>query len=333
MTAATELDLRTPFARADRMRFSGHETFAVRYTWLPKAYRYLLQDGSLCFQDEEHVMIELGLGKNMVRALRFWMETFGLAFLTDNGLQLTPFARRILDLDGLDPFLEDTRTLWLLHTKISVRPTDALCAWDVLVNRWNKGEFTKSEAVKAFRRESEYFAPKPHSDVTLNQHFDAFIHTYMPSHAVNGSPEETLDCPLAELGLIETAGERRSGADGRRETVYRFNRDSKPEISSALFEYVVDQAFSAHKRAESSRTFRELLYGPYGPGQVLRLPEDELRSRLEQLIDSQPRTYSLQMSAVQMVLRRNKPVADESADERLAFEERLLNDVYPQVSR
>lgn len=332
MTGAMEVDARIPFARAQGMRFSGHETFAVRYTWIPKAYRYLWQQDVSSFKNEEDVMIELGLGKNMVRSLRFWLDAFGLVTGAEDGLVLTEFAHRVLGVRGLDPFLEDPRTLWLLHARLSMRSNDALCAWDVLVNRWNKSEFTKSEAVRAFRRESERYAPKPHSEVTLGQHFDAFIHTYVPSHGGAG-PEETLDCPLAELRFIEAYGEKRSGEAGRRETVYRFNRELKPEVSDALFEYVVDQAFAVHKQSEGSRTFRELLYGPYGPGQVFRLPEDDLRVRLERLVDSLPHVYTLQMSAVQIVLHRFKPIAEESPDERRAFADRVLGAVYSEVAR
>ena len=51
-------------------RFSGHESFACRYAWLPKAYRALRND-PLIFSDEPRAMVELGLGKNMVRSLRF----------------------------------------------------------------------------------------------------------------------------------------------------------------------------------------------------------------------------------------------------------------------
>ncbi|MBI4817745.1 MAG: DUF4007 family protein [Deltaproteobacteria bacterium] len=331
MTPTAPPDDRAPFGSATNMRFSGHETFAVRYTWIPKAFRYLSHESS-SFKDEENVMVELGLGKNMVRSLRFWLEAFGLAKPSDEGLTLTEFSRAILSPGGLDPFLEDPKTLWLLHAQLSMRSQDAICAWDVLVNRWNKGEFSKSEAVRAFRRESERYASKPHSDVTLSQHFDVFIHTYVPTHSRSVGLEETLDCPLKELLLVEPHGERRNGADGRRETVYRFNRDPKPEISAPLFEYVIDQAFAVHKQTESSRTLRELLYGPYGPGQVLRLPEDDLRVRIEDLAESQPRRYKLQMSAVQMVLHRSKPVADESPEERSEIEDRLLGAVYSQVS-
>ncbi len=52
------------------MRFSGHESFVCRYAWLPKAFRAIVQDPA-AFRDEEQAMVSLGVGKNMVRSIRF----------------------------------------------------------------------------------------------------------------------------------------------------------------------------------------------------------------------------------------------------------------------
>jgi uncharacterized protein DUF4007 len=54
-------------------RFSGHETFPCRYTWLPKAFK-AIKDDPRAFTDEESAMVKLGVGKNMVRAMRFWAQ-------------------------------------------------------------------------------------------------------------------------------------------------------------------------------------------------------------------------------------------------------------------
>ena len=50
-------------------RISGHESFPCRYTWLPKAVRGIGVDFKL-FGDEERAMVDLGVGKNMVRSIR-----------------------------------------------------------------------------------------------------------------------------------------------------------------------------------------------------------------------------------------------------------------------
>src|SRR4051812_880976 len=113
------------------LRFSGHETFACRYAWLPKAFRALKANPAI-FNDENQVMVDLGIGKNMVRSLRFWVEAAGLAEAAGRELQLTDFANLIFGPDGFDPFLEDIRTLWLLHWKISSRRKGGLFAWRFL---------------------------------------------------------------------------------------------------------------------------------------------------------------------------------------------------------
>ena len=59
-------------------RISGHETFSCRYTWLPKAVRGLRENPRL-FSDEARAMVDLGVGKNMVRSIRFWSQVAGVA--------------------------------------------------------------------------------------------------------------------------------------------------------------------------------------------------------------------------------------------------------------
>ena len=59
-------------------RYSGHETFPCRYTWLPKAVRGLTTNGQL-FSDEDAAMVALGVGKNMVRSIRFWADAAEIA--------------------------------------------------------------------------------------------------------------------------------------------------------------------------------------------------------------------------------------------------------------
>lgn len=50
--------------------FSGHETFQCRHLWLKKGYDFV--KSGKAFSDEDAV-VELGVGKNMVTAIRYWM--------------------------------------------------------------------------------------------------------------------------------------------------------------------------------------------------------------------------------------------------------------------
>ena len=89
--------------------FSGHESFACKSHWLKRGYDFVNAGNN--FNDDEAV-VHLGVGKNMVASIRFWLKAFGL--LQEDGL--APIAGYIFDdASGKDPYLEDIGTLWLLH--------------------------------------------------------------------------------------------------------------------------------------------------------------------------------------------------------------------------
>ena len=50
--------------------FARHETFHPRYGWFRKAYTVAAEDPGVFGREEAPVVI--GVGKNMVRAIRFW---------------------------------------------------------------------------------------------------------------------------------------------------------------------------------------------------------------------------------------------------------------------
>src|SRR3982751_766102 len=98
--------------------FSGHETFPFRYPWLKKGYDAVLSDGSVFVRDD--AITTLGVGKNMVRSIRHWCLAAGILEEGDKeGLRPSDLGKLILADDGLDPYLEDPASLWLIHWKIA----------------------------------------------------------------------------------------------------------------------------------------------------------------------------------------------------------------------
>ena len=91
-------------------KFSGHETFHCRPIWLKKGFDFA--KSGMLFNDENAV-IELGVGKNMVASIKFWLRAFGFYNLHEN--ELEGLACDILNDDGFDPYLENEATLFLLH--------------------------------------------------------------------------------------------------------------------------------------------------------------------------------------------------------------------------
>jgi hypothetical protein len=141
--------------------------------------------------------------------------------------------------------------------------------------------------------------------VTLAQQLDVFLHTYIPTRGVKSAFEDWLDCPLAELELLHRVGERRVDGSGRHEPVYAFRREAKPEITMALLEYCLDDYWRRRHAREATLTYRDVATAPGSIGQVFKLPEDDIRTRLDAcaLIDSQ-RPFGYQPSAVQGLVSR-----------------------------
>ena len=93
-----------------RLVFSGHETFHCKNLWLKKGYDFVSNKGK--FTDE--ACIDLGVGRNMVSSIRFWLKSFDIIDTKDE--EITKVAEFIFnDENGKDKYLESETTLWLLH--------------------------------------------------------------------------------------------------------------------------------------------------------------------------------------------------------------------------
>jgi Protein of unknown function (DUF4007) len=271
---------------------------------LPKAVQSLAQNPCL-FRDEDQAMVRLGVGKNMVRSIRFWADAAGVSSPAKDGTSVvSSFGSDLLSESGYDPFLEDARTLWLIHWKIATS-AEPLFAWDYLLNSWHRPDFTASEAVTSLAEEASRIGKKL-SRVTLENHFTTFLHTYLPTRTKKGEVlEDNLDCPLVELDFVVNVGERTVPDSKRRETIYAFRTEEKPEISAELFFYCLDDFWTTKHSNESTLSFRDVCVGRGSPGQIFKLPEHSIRQRLENLENDARGCFSFQESAaLQRVVRR-----------------------------
>lgn len=262
-------------------KFSGHETFAFRYAWLPKAYLAVKSDDTI-FSDEDRAMVELGVGKNMVRSIRFWATLLGIIESDgEKSFQVTPFSRLLLDPDnGLDPYLEDIQTLWLLHWRLSTA-TEPLYIWHYLLNRLQESEMAVTVIATMIQR--ELGAEHKLSVNSLNSLVKVFFHTYVPTRGhKNKVIEDNLDCPLVQLRLIEYGGERNLSS-GKKESIYAFRRGEKPEISQALFLYCLNDYWRKTSHEETTLSFSQITSDEGCPGQVFKLTDDDIQSRLSKL--------------------------------------------------
>ena len=178
-----------------RYSFSGHESFYCKSLWLKKGYDFLAEGHS--FLDDDAV-VRLGVGKNMVTAIRFWLKVFGLT-INDKP---TPLAKLIFDSEhGCDSFVEDTNTLWLLH--YSLVRTNIASLYNLLFTDYQreKKEFDKASLDAFIQRKCSVPEQKNVYNVnTVNKDMGVLFKNYLTPE--NMTAMEDFSALLINLNLL-----------------------------------------------------------------------------------------------------------------------------------
>ena len=115
-------------------QLSGHETFPLRYGWLKKAFDEVGKtendenNRSVFLADD--AIARFGVGKNMVASMRHWATATGIIEDAPRPKHIvtTTLGQLIFGKQGLDPFMEDPATLWLIHWHLCGRETKTTCS-------------------------------------------------------------------------------------------------------------------------------------------------------------------------------------------------------------
>ena len=254
--------------------FSGHESFACRYGWIPKLYEAVQRDPEV-FASDDGAILALGLGRNMVKALRFWGGVFGLLTVERGVASNTSFAHRLLDpKTGRDPYLEDVDSLWRLHWNVTVH--GGLGAWVTAFLELQDTEVSRARLVELVRNRA-MTARGAISSGTAVAHVDMLIRSY-DFGRVSGvtTGDELLGCPLQELHLLET--QTANGA-----VVVRLPRGHKPELGMPAFAFALGDFWNGTARNSRSISMRSLLLDRRSPGAAFGLDETSMYEKLEEV--------------------------------------------------
>ena len=270
--------------------FARHETFHPRYGWFRKAYQSVADDPGIF--DAEDAPVRIGVGKNMVRAIRFWGLAGGLIGNgSQNGchrkpVERTPFGDRLFGHSGWDPWMEDPGTLWLLHWRLLAAPCQ-LPVWWLAFNEFHPIEFTDDDLAEAVTAQLESSVDwKIPNGSSVQKDVSALLRTYAPQERTKRtSIDDVLDCPLRELNLI-----RRATAPGR----YRFILGSKPTLPSEIATAAALDYAAGTVVGRKSISVSSLVHEPGSPGKAFKLNETELLAALEPTVR---RRYGLRLTS------------------------------------
>lgn len=275
--------------------FGRHETFTLRYAWLKRGYDAVAEPtrvwatpvdtmmGRYLFhkEDAHHC---LGVGKNMARSIRFWLQAcrvieeykveggrlpYGRATLFGEGLLATE--------GGLDPYTEQMGTWWLLHWMM-VSPGSHLPVWWTAFHTFPGVSFTTEQLLEHVEAQVEATSAwqrgKKVQSSTLRKDVLALLRNYAGTAGSRRRDlvDDQLDAPFVPLTLVRSTDEAH---------VFRFGVGPKPGLPPAVAAFA-----SLDFLARTGSTGRQVLIATLateqgGPGRAFKLTERDLTELLE----------------------------------------------------
>ena len=249
------------------MKFSGHETFAIREGWLHKGLKLLIEAPDKLVH--EFSADWLGVGKNMSRSIRHWLEVTGLAEREgrQSPLEETELGRLIYE---RDPYFIDIGTWWALHVNL-VTPQTQVYTWKWFFNTFTHSRFERSLCINRLMRDVEDSQSRSPSQNTIQRDVACLLQSYarvIPTE--NKDPEDALECPFVELGLLSYF---------RTSRYYQVHQREKA-IPTHLLGYALSMAFEEVRTGQDTFdiSLGEAATRPGGPGKAFVLTSESLLS-------------------------------------------------------
>ncbi|MGE0077640.1 MAG: DUF4007 family protein [Bacteroidales bacterium] len=275
-----------------KFTFSGHESFQCRHLWLKKGYDFVNKNKS--FSDEDAV-VELGVGKNMVSSIRFWMKAFNILTVND---ELTDFAHCLLSDDGFDPYLEDDASIWILHYQLVKRGFASI--YSIVFNelRKEKIEFTRDNFIGFLKRKAEIEKSFQINEKTLTEDFYVFSKMYIRSNAQSKDKEDTFSGLLTELDLVKTYSKGK-------EDVYIIENSERQDIPDEVILYSIldDDSF------DLSVNINSIEQNYSSVGSIFAINKSGILSKIENLTVKYPFLVFNDHAGIKELQFKTKPTA------------------------
>lgn len=284
----------------DTLYFTGHETFHCRNYWLKKGLDLLWEGGKF----DDSAVVKLGVGKNMVSAIRFWLKAFGL--LTDEEAP-NAFAKMMFDTqDGLDPYIEDSATLWLLHYHLVTRQRSSTYYYVFNVFRKLRIEFQSKHLVEYLQRLAVEKGQNIHES-SISKDVGVFFRNYMLPINHDKGIEDEFARLLYELELVQrfSKGTKR---DQREDWWYKIENKFRADLPYQVILYCIKE----NPDYGDAISFRQLSSDYNSVGAVFALSDSGLLHKIEQIVERHPKQAVFTDDGGVRVLQFKSPIDHKS---------------------
>ncbi|MCA0984297.1 DUF4007 family protein [Halobacillus yeomjeoni] len=212
------------------MAFGQHQSFYLRDRWINRIFKNIPSDDRFFYRKD--AFEKVGLGKNMVKSLRFWaLATNLVEEKTKEDRKKGHFITEFADfINEYDPYIQFTDTLALLHYYVVSRVEPAT-TWYWFFNLYNETFTTKEKVLEDLKDWVLLEKEIKVSENSLKRDVDCLIKFYTAGQDTQ-DPEEVNQSPLHSLGLLEV----------KQNKVKKMYKESKDVGYSALMYVLLNYA-------------------------------------------------------------------------------------------
>ena len=260
------------------MQINKHSSFYLRNGWPTKIIDVIHEHPYIFSPVNEHEAVDtLGVGRVMVKAMRYWAYTTGITLETKDQQGVYHALSELGScIEQYDPYCQDIGTLWLLHRNLA-RDEENATMWEWAFNSFRQREFTKDQFVDAF---FAYYQTNggANKKSAIEKEFDCFKNTYVSDKRFDLEKiidEDTIPF-FSPLGLIKYLGKG----------VFEMPIMSARDIPESVALYCILKDNSLHLRDKRQIDIDVLLDGQKQIGRYMRLSYSSLLELLQRLENS-----------------------------------------------
>lgn len=261
------------------MSFGQHQSFYLRERWLSKGIKELRNCEN--FFNQSGNFEKIGLGKNMVDSLKFWMGSSGVIFEENKKIIISKLGELIYT---YDKSIKNSFTKLLIHYKLTTNDNhnNKYCStvlyW--LFNEFDETVFNRELASDYFYRWVDRNIKRDITRKSIDKDLSMALLLYTAQNE-SGDPEEVTISPLSDLHILKR--------DDRRYIKVENDGDDIP--AEIILVYMIDYYV---KTGISYISIDELLKEKGSIGKILNISRSIIINKLDELMEKEEPKYKIE---------------------------------------
>lgn len=183
------------------LKFKKNESFYIRDGWYEKALNAIAENENINVFGKNNGITMLGIGSNMVKGLRYWMQASKIINSSATKTELSDFGKVIFK---FDQYFESTFTWFFIHYNLCINYEEC----PIFYGAFNSDikSFKKQDLIKYLKTIFSIDGYETKEEY-VEEDTSVFLKSYINEEKII-NPEDNYVCPLSSLKLIRKVGDK-----------------------------------------------------------------------------------------------------------------------------